>query len=134
VRKVPDEPRAELVPPEHPEAREAVLHYRTLAADAAGTLLEIDLETGRMHQIRVQAAGRGHPLWGDALYGSTVPFGEPAEDARLRAIALHARRLEFRHPMTHEPVVVEAPPPAYWPAIAPCQKTPATAIYDHSPP
>lgn len=118
VRKVPDAPRAELTPPDHPEAREAVLHYRRLAATESGTWLAIELETGRMHQIRVQAAGRGHPLWGDALYGSTVAFGEPSDDERLRAIALHACRLEFRHPMTHQPVAVDAPPPAYWPAPA----------------
>ena len=118
VRKVPDEARAEIVAAEVPDAREAVLHYRTLATVPAGSWLEIELETGRMHQIRVQAGSRGHPLWGDALYGSTVAFGKPSADVRLRAIALHARRLEFRHPMTHEPVAVDAPPPGGWPAFS----------------
>lgn len=118
IRKVPEQARAEIVAPDQPDAREAVLHYRTLATVPAGSWLEIELETGRMHQIRVQAGSRGHPLWGDALYGSTVEFGELSADVRLRAIALHARRLEFRHPMTHEPVAVEAPPPAYWPPAA----------------
>jgi 23S rRNA pseudouridine1911/1915/1917 synthase len=117
VRKVPEQARAEIAAPDQPDAREAVLRYRTLASDASGAWLEIELETGRMHQIRVQAGSRGHPLWGDALYGSTVAFGERFDDARLRAIALHAYRLEFRHPMTHEPVAVDAPPPAGWPSF-----------------
>jgi 23S rRNA pseudouridine1911/1915/1917 synthase len=80
----------------------------------AFTWLEIELETGRTHQIRVQAASRGHPVLGDIQYGSTMPFGEQCEDERLRAIALHARQLGFRDPMTGEPVDVVAPPPAAW--------------------
>ena len=67
-----------------------------------------------MHQIRIQAALRGFPVLGDALYGSEVPFGEQYEDEQLRAIALHARRLEFHHPMTHEAVTVVAPPTEAW--------------------
>lgn len=114
VRKVPDEPRAELVPPEHPDAREAILHYRTLGVFAWGTWLEIELETGRTHQVRIQAAARGHPVLGDALYGSKVPFGPPVEDWRLQPIALHGRQLHFRHPMTHEPLEVIAPAPPLW--------------------
>lgn len=117
VRKVPDQPRAELVPPDHPEAREAVLHYRTLGVFEWGTWLEIELETGRMHQVRLQAASRGHPVLGDALYGSAIPFGPQHEDWRLRPIALHARQLHFRHPMTHEPLDVVAPTPPQWQAL-----------------
>lgn len=127
MRKVPDEPRAELVAADHPEARRAALHYRTLGAlDEGGnwveadairvaTWLEISLETGRMHQIRLQAAARGHALWGDEQYGSAIAFGPQHEDPRERAIALHARRLVFQHPMTHEPIAVQAPLPDYWP-------------------
>ena len=114
LRKVPDEPRAEIVAPDHPDARPAVLHYRTIGSLRHGSMLEIELETGRMHQIRVQAAGRGHPVLGDAMYGSTIPFGEQHEDHRLRAIALHGRQLEFDHPITHERVAVEAPLPEAW--------------------
>lgn len=116
VRKVPGEPRAEIVPADHPEAREAVLHFRVLATGNGWSWLEIELETGRMHQVRVQAASRGFPVLGDVQYGSTVPFGEQFADVRLRAIALHARRLEFRHAMTHAEVAVEAPLPAAWSA------------------
>ncbi len=114
IRKVPDQPRAEVVPAEHPDAREAVLHYRTLGWFAWGTWLEIVLETGRMHQVRVQAAVRGHPVLGDAMYGSPIAFGVQYDDWRLRAIALHARELSFRHPGGHQEVRVLAPTPQAW--------------------
>ncbi len=114
VRKVPNEPRAEIVGPEHPEGREAVLRYRTLGTLEWGSWLEIELETGRTHQVRVQAAARGHPVLGDAQYGSTLPFGPQPEDLRLRAIALHARGLGFQDPMTRQPVDVVAAVPAAW--------------------
>jgi 23S rRNA pseudouridine1911/1915/1917 synthase len=114
MRKIPDQPRAEIVPDGHPDARLAVLHYRLVAAGPWGSWLEIELETGRMHQIRLQAASRGHPLLGDAMYGSTIAFGPQFDDWRLRAIALHARSLSFRHPMTRAPVGVTAPAPEPW--------------------
>ena len=75
------------------------------------------METGRTHQIRVQAASRGHAVIGDAQYGSTRPFGEQFDDERLRAIALHARQLGFNHPMTNEPVDVIAPLPPAWRSV-----------------
>jgi len=114
MRKIPDQARAEIVPDNHPEGRLAVLHYRLLDQAPWGSWLEIELETGRMHQIRVQAASRGHPLLGDALYGSAVPFGPQYNDIRQRAIALHARTLSFRHPMTRQPIAVTAAPPEAW--------------------
>jgi len=117
LRKVPGEARAETVDADHPEARVAVLHYRTLAARPWGSWLEIELETGRTHQIRVQAAGRRHAVLGDARYGSSVPFGPQHDDERLRAIALHARSLTFRHPTTRELVSVTAPVSADWSAL-----------------
>jgi 23S rRNA pseudouridine1911/1915/1917 synthase len=109
MRKIPEQPRSEILPPTHPEARDAVLHYRVLATGPWGTWLEIQLETGRMHQIRLQASSRGHPVLGDAMYGSRLPFGVQYEDQRLRAIALHARSLRFEHPMTREPLALVAP-------------------------
>jgi len=114
LRKVPGEPMAEVVADDHVEGRPAVLHYRVLGRAAWGTWLEIHLETGRTHQIRIQAATRGHPVLGDEQYGSTVTFGTRFEDPRLRAIALHSRRLAFRHPMTRELVEVVAPLPVAW--------------------
>ena len=117
VRKVPDEARAEVVGADHPKARAAVLHYRTLATGPFGCWLAIELETGRTHQVRIQAASRGHPILGDAQYGSTLPFGPQHEDERLRAIALHARNLTFRHPTTRETISVTAPVSADWLAL-----------------
>jgi len=113
LRKVYGHPRAEVVPAEHPDAQHAVLHYRTLGQTAYGSWLEIELETGRTHQIRVQASSRGHPVLGDAFYGSTVAFGEQHANERLRAIALHARSLSFVDPATNDPVTVEAPLPSW---------------------
>jgi 23S rRNA pseudouridine1911/1915/1917 synthase len=117
LRKVYGHPRSEVVGDDHPEGRAAVLHYRTLAKMPWGSWLEIELETGRTHQIRIQAASRGHPILGDVFYGGQIPFGEQHEDERLRAIALHGRSLEFAHPMTREPVRVDAPLDAAWRAL-----------------
>jgi RluA family pseudouridine synthase len=117
VIKIPGVPQAEVVAPDHPQGRTAVLHYRVLATAEWGTCLEITLETGRTHQIRVQAGTRGHPLLGDARYGSTVTFGPYYEDERLRPIALHARSLTFHHPVSKEAMSVTAPLPEYWPPI-----------------
>lgn len=114
LRKVPDEPRAELVGADHPDAQRAELSYRTLRADRDVTWLEIELATGRTHQIRLQAASRGHPVVGDAQYGSQVAFGPPHEDARQRAIALHARSLTFLDPVTLQETTVTAPVDDAW--------------------
>lgn len=87
-------------------AREARLEYRGIRKVAAGFLLEIELETGRKHQIRVQLASRGWPVVGDLKYGSNRPFPD--------GIALHARRLALIHPTRKTPVEFVAPPPASW--------------------
>ena len=106
--------QAEVVAADHPAAKHAVLHYRVRWQSERGAWLEIELETGRTHQIRIQAASRNHPVVGDAQYGSTRPFGDASLEERDRPIALHARQLGFRHPMTQEPVNVIAPLPADW--------------------
>lgn len=116
VRKIPDKPQAEIVAEQCPAARRAVLHYLAHASGPGMTLLEIELETGRMHQIRVQAAARGLPILGDTLYGSDVDFGPTRSDGRERAIALHARSLTFEHPMTRQRITAVAPWPEYWPS------------------
>jgi 23S rRNA pseudouridine1911/1915/1917 synthase len=113
--KVGDEARAERVSPETTGARLAVLHQRVLKRHDGVTLLELEPQTGRMHQIRVQAAVRGHPVLGDVLYGATRPFGPPAELPRDRVIALHAHRLTFLHPIRYEEMTVTAPLPTAWP-------------------
>ena len=117
LRKLPGEARTEIAGPEEPGARQAVLSYRRLRGGDGWTLLEIRPKTGRMHQIRVQAASRGWPVRGDALYGSKEAFGPPAASPRDRVIALHARALTFLHPVRYEPIVVTAPVSEAWRAF-----------------
>ena len=87
-----------------PEAKRAVLNYRTLAQSDHYTLLEIDLETGRHHQIRCQLAAIGSPIKGDLKYGArrSNPDG---------SIHLHARHLELVHPVQKELMTFIAPLP-----------------------
>jgi 23S rRNA pseudouridine1911/1915/1917 synthase len=112
--KVKEEAHTERVAAETEGARLAVLHFRRLQETADGALLEIEPQTGRMHQIRVQTATRGWPVRGDTLYGGRLPFGPDAELPRDRVIALHARSLTFLHPIRYEPLTVTAPPPPAW--------------------
>lgn len=114
LRKVPDHARAEIVSADAPEAKIARLHYHVLRTGPDWTHLEIDLDTGRMHQIRIQAASRGHAILGDQLYGSIRPFGPPAQEPRDAGIALHAASLLFLHPLSYEPVTLTAEAPETW--------------------
>lgn len=96
----------------------AVTHYRVLERFPAHTLVEARLETGRTHQIRVHMAYIHHPLVGDPLYGGRFRLPAGASEALAEALrkfrrqALHARRLEFIHPASGEPVGWEAELPA----------------------
>jgi len=117
MRKVPDQPRSEIVAADVPGAQIAILTHRVLARIDGRTLLEIELGTGRTHQIRLQCAHRGHPVVGDETYGATGPFGPPIADERLRPIALHASRLAFTNPKTEARVDVTAPRPAVWAGV-----------------
>jgi 23S rRNA pseudouridine1911/1915/1917 synthase len=112
--KIKAEARSEIAPAHSPGARRAILHMRRLATDANRALLEIHPITGRMHQIRVQAASRGHPILGDFQYGALTPFGPTSDDPRGGVIALHARSIRFLHPISYQPTTVEAPLPDYW--------------------
>ncbi len=96
--------RAEMCREGDTGAQRAVLSYRTLKQVENLILLEIDLETGRYHQIRAQLAAIGCPIAGDEKYGANQksPNGE---------IALHHRQLEITHPTLKTPVIVEAPYP-----------------------
>lgn len=114
LHKFHGQPKTAVVEATHPEAQEAILHYRTRGFHQAGSWLEIELETGRTHQIRVQAATRGHPVLGDEMYGARMPFGPYEENERLRLIALHARSLSFFHPLSKEPITLEAPLGSSW--------------------
>jgi 23S rRNA pseudouridine1911/1915/1917 synthase len=116
IRKVPGESRAVVAEPGEPGAKEAVLAVEVLEARGSTTLLELRPLTGRMHQLRVQCARRGHPVRGDEQYGSAVPFGEAASE-RERAIALHARKLVIEHPFTKAALAIEAPLPPLWSSV-----------------
>lgn len=106
------------------DGKPAVTRWRVLAAgqvDGAAeevvSLLEVSLQTGRTHQIRVHMEWLGHPLVGERVYRSGR--GEPVGLERsLIGQALHSRRLEFRHPATGEPVVIEAELPEAWRGLA----------------
>jgi tRNA pseudouridine32 synthase/23S rRNA pseudouridine746 synthase len=81
-------------PADHPDAETARTRYRTLAATPTAALLEVDPETGRMHQIRVHLASIGRPIAGDARYGGALMVdGRPAP-----RLMLHAAALIFPHP------------------------------------
>ena len=99
---------------EKPNAKKAILKYRPIGHSDNYTLLEVRLLTGRHHQIRCQLAAMGCPIKGDLKYGASRsnPDG---------SISLMARRVEFIHPVSKEPIVVEAPVPndTLWQAIAP---------------
>jgi 23S rRNA pseudouridine1911/1915/1917 synthase len=118
MRKIPGRPCAEMVTADAPGAKEAILCYQVHQSNEEGSFVEIGAETGRMHQIRLQFAARGHPVWGDTMYGSSRPFGPVAEDRRQQWIALHAGQICFRHPETRQAITVVAPFPDCWPNAA----------------
>lgn len=82
----------------------AILHYRLLASSDNYHLLEVNLETGRHHQIRCQLAAMGCPIRGDLKYG----YDRSNKDG---GISLHARSIAFQHPVKPESVTIIAPPP-----------------------
>lgn len=98
-----------------PQGKPARTRYRVLWQDAAKSVVAFHLYTGRTHQIRVHAAFMGHPLLGDTLYGAK---------GSQKAHALHAMRLQFRHPLSGKDVKITDPSlPFFLPAnkaFAPC--------------
>ena len=102
-----------VVKPGTKDAKRAVLTYKAIAHSERYTLLEINLETGRHHQIRCQLAAIGCPIKGDLKYGAkrSNPDG---------GISLHARKIEFIHPVSKLPIYITAPVPddALWQALA----------------
>lgn len=100
------------------DGRPAVTHYRVQGKFRGYTEVQVRLETGRTHQIRVHLAHAGYPIVGDPLYGrrrALPPAADPELNAALRGLrrqALHAARLSFAHPVSGRPVDVQAPVPA----------------------
>lgn len=86
------------------QSKYAELHYKTIGQSNTFTLLEIDLKTGRHHQIRCQLAKIGSPIKGDLKYG----FPRSNADG---SISLHARSIQFIHPVSQQLIFVEAPLP-----------------------
>ena len=102
-------PKAEFKFTVAPDGKPSITHYETLEAFPAATLVEVILETGRTHQIRVHFSQFKHPLVGDTMYGA-----DPKLAARLGIERqwLHAVKLEFVHPITEVPVVFHSEIPA----------------------
>ena len=98
--------RMHIVGSRFPGAKEARLSYRLIDAYRGYSWLEVHLETGRKHQIRLQLSNHGNPIAGDRKYGGRLQFGD--------GIALHARQLVVAHPTTGAVMKFEAPPPATW--------------------
>ena len=99
---------------EVPGSKRAVLSYRLVGESDRYFLLEVELETGRHHQIRCQLAKMGCPIRGDLKYGA--PRSNPDG-----GISLHAWQLQLEHPVTHAPLLIEAPLPqdSLWQCFSP---------------
>jgi tRNA pseudouridine32 synthase/23S rRNA pseudouridine746 synthase/23S rRNA pseudouridine1911/1915/1917 synthase len=108
IAKPDRQPR--LVDPDHDDGNRAVLDWQVLTSEDDQTLLQVALQTGRPHQIRLQATSRRHPVVGDQRYGATssLPMG---------AIALHHALLRFDHPAQPVRKTVIAEPPEHWAGI-----------------
>ncbi len=98
--------RTRVVQRARPEAQQATLSWTLLASDSGTSLLEIQLETGRKHQIRAQLSHIGLPILGDSRYDSEVSFP--------RGIALHSVALSVIHPVSRETIRVHARLPRSW--------------------
>ncbi len=100
------------------KGKPAVTRYRVVERFKSQTLISVELESGRTHQIRVHFAHRRHSLVGDPVYGGRMALPPASDDTlietfrKFRRQALHATHLKFLHPVTSEPVDIETPPPA----------------------
>ncbi len=95
------------------EGKRAVTRYRAIERFEGATLVSVEPETGRTHQIRVHFAAAGHPVLGDRVYGERSRESKVPVPRQL----LHARRLGFAHPRTGDPVRAESPLPADFAAV-----------------
>lgn len=104
IKKNPKNNKSTIYATEIAGSKMAVLHYKLIKSLENYHLLEVDLETGRSHQIRCQLAAIGCPIKGDLKYG----FDRSNKDT---SIHLHARKIEFIHPITKVPISILAPMP-----------------------
>lgn len=104
LKKNPKNNKSSVFQKEIEGSKKAILHYKTIKNLDNYTLLEIDLETGRHHQIRTQLAAIGSPIKGDLKYG----FNRSNKDG---SISLHARKIEFLHPVSKKQISIIAPLP-----------------------
>lgn len=134
VRKVPDRPFAEVAAEGEPGAKLAELDIRILASAGDKHLALIQLLTGRMHQIRIQAATRKMAVVGDTLYEQLSAADRAAETEyeSSQEIALHSLRLEFRHPKTAKQMSATADLPPTWPGWAGQLQQQSTELVERS--
>lgn len=104
LKKNPKNNKSTAYSKEIDDSKKAILHYKTIKKLDNYSLLEVDLETGRHHQIRCQLANIGSPIKGDLKYG----FNRSNKDG---SIHLHARKINFTHPVSKEIVQITAPVP-----------------------
>jgi len=121
LRKIVDQPKAEIVSAAEAGAKPAVATASRLFYEDGLSLLLVQLETGRMHQIRVQAAARGYPILGDAAYGAQRGFGSTVAEAEVSHVhpplPLHAWSLQFYHPKTAKAMKFAASVPESWSSL-----------------
>jgi len=99
--------RVRRVEASHPRSKRAVLRWNSRSNENGRSLVEVNLLTGRPHQVRVQLTALGHPILGDLRYGAKNEFDG-------RNLALHAYSLGFEHPVRKEPMRFSTKPPATW--------------------
>ncbi len=103
-----EEFRTRISSKEDSQAKLSSLSYKVLERMPFASIVEIDLHTGRYHQIRAQFSHLGHPIVGDVKYGAKHIANHPGH------IALHHQKMEFSHPVTQEKMIFETPPPRDW--------------------
>ena len=113
--------RMRVVDESHPQAQVARLRLLPLASSGEKTLVKIELLTGRKHQIRLQLAEQGTPVWGDVKYGARSRFIAPHGARGIRGsstlsegIALHCQQLSLTHPTLKQSMVFESSPLTHW--------------------
>ena len=102
--------KATVFPRSATDAKQAELSYKIIETFKMASVVEVELVTGRFHQIRAQMAFAGHSVLGDVKYGAEKPL--PGQE-----IALYACKLMFSHPVSKEEINIQAAPPANWPYV-----------------